>query len=399
MPSACVFLILVWTALTGNLVGVAAAQSPEVAGTVTAVAGPVTVTRSQLKPQLLKFRDDLHWLDVVEAQKDGVARALLGGKTTVTVRELSRLELRRERLPEGVRYAAELVQGRVRASVARLLMEPGEQVEVRTRNAVASVRGTDFIVDTVEPAGQSGAFGLLAARELAQWILPGTARGGETVVVTLSGTVEVANRLARTGAVTRIGANQAVRVSGFSDPVSIQANMGQYLQGLRLPRQPQVRSGDKVPSVGSKVEQAAVDASSRRGIGTPGSSRSGERSGAPGSGVPSGEGAPSDDTGSPGARPSSAPAPSGSSTGGDVATGTGGGSTQSSGGGSSSSASSSSSSSSSGATGGGSSSSSSSARSGGSTPTASASAGGGSVTSKKSHNDLPRPRFPRGGRR
>lgn len=378
MPSACVFLILVWTALTGNLVGVAAAQSPEVAGTVTAVAGPVTVTRSQLKPQLLKFRDDLHWLDVVEAQKAGVARALLGGKTTVTVRELSRLELRRERLPKGVRYAAELVQGRVRASVARLLMEPGEQVEVRTRNAVASVRGTDFIVDTVEPSGQSGAFGLLAARELAQGILPGAARGGETVVVTLSGSVEVANRLARTGAVTRIGANQAVRVRGFSDPVSIQANMGRYLQGLRLPRQPQVRSGDKAPSVGNKVEQAAVDASSRRGIGTPGSSRSGERSGAPGSGVPSGEGAPSDDTGSPGAPPSSAPA----------ATGTGGGSQQSSGVGSSSS---------SGATGGGTSSS--SARSGGSTPTAAASAGGGGVTSKKSHNDLPHPRFPRGGRR
>jgi hypothetical protein len=48
-----------------------------------------------------------------------VTRVLLAGKTTVTVRELSRLELREEVMPEGIRYTAELVAGKVRASVAR----------------------------------------------------------------------------------------------------------------------------------------------------------------------------------------------------------------------------------------------------------------------------------------
>jgi len=106
------------------LVGVASAsvgraENLSSAGTVTAVAGPVTVARLSATPQPLKFRDTLFWRDVVEARKDGIARMLLAGKTTVTVRELSRLELREEVMPEGIRYTAELVAGKVRASVAR----------------------------------------------------------------------------------------------------------------------------------------------------------------------------------------------------------------------------------------------------------------------------------------
>ena len=118
------------------LIGVAPAavglaENQNNAGTVTAVAGPVTVTRLPATPQPLKFRDSLFWRDVVEARKDGIARVLLAGQTTVTVRELSRLELREETTAEGIRYTAELVSGKVRASVARMLMRPGDQVEDR----------------------------------------------------------------------------------------------------------------------------------------------------------------------------------------------------------------------------------------------------------------------------
>lgn len=83
---------------------------------------------------------------MVEARRDGIARILLGGTTTVTVRELSRLELREESAPEGVRYTVELFSGKLGAGVARMLLRPGERIEVRTCNAVASLRGTDFIV-------------------------------------------------------------------------------------------------------------------------------------------------------------------------------------------------------------------------------------------------------------
>src|SRR3972149_1715267 len=98
------------------LVGVASAsvgraENLSSAGTVTAVAGPVTVARLSATPQPLKFRDTLFWRDVVEARKDGIARILLGGKTTVTVRELSRLELREEGRADGGRYTLELGGG------------------------------------------------------------------------------------------------------------------------------------------------------------------------------------------------------------------------------------------------------------------------------------------------
>jgi len=214
--------------LTGILIaGVALAEVATVAGQVTALAGPVTVTRVHVSPQPLKVRDDLYGRDVVEAHKDGSARLLLGGKMTVTVRELSRLELREERRPQGMRYTVELLSGKVRASVARMLMQPGEQVEVRTPNAVSSVRGTDFIVQTISDPRN------------------GTV---ETVVVTLSGVVEVSNRLSGTGAVERIGPSAAVRVNGTQDPVRFQVSRDQvrvFLQGLTAPRPQQRRSGNR----------------------------------------------------------------------------------------------------------------------------------------------------------
>ena len=220
--------------------GVAGAESTSGAGTVTAVVGHVTVARQTAAPQPLKFRDPLFWRDVVEAREDAMARVLLGGKTTVTVREFSRLELREEALAEGVRYTVELISGKVRISVARMLMRPGEQVEVRTRNAVASVRGTDFIVESVERPAQAGAFGLLGFLEVAQGVGDSAARSGETVVITLSGMVEVSNRLGGIGHVARIGPYQATRLSGRRDPVRLQVTAEDFkavLQGLTPPGQ------------------------------------------------------------------------------------------------------------------------------------------------------------------
>ncbi|MBI2152333.1 MAG: FecR domain-containing protein [Candidatus Rokubacteria bacterium] len=235
--------------------GRASAQNPTAAGIVTAVSGSVMVARLAAAPRPLRSGDTLYWRDVVEARKDGVARILLGGKTTVTVRELSRLELREEAQVNGVRYTVELVAGKVRASVARMLMRPGEQVEVRTRNAVASVRGTDFIVETVERPTQPGAFGLLGAREVGGGIRGDGAQSAETVVVTLSGVVEVTNRLAGTGRrVERLGAYQAVRVSGQGEPARVQVredNLKTVLAGLTSPRAQEVRSSDAVALVAS----------------------------------------------------------------------------------------------------------------------------------------------------
>lgn len=248
--------------------GVTGPERPKGAGTVTAVAGPVTVVRLAAAPQPLKFRDDLYWRDVVEAGKDGIARVLLVGKTTVTVRELSRLELREEALAEGVRYTVELASGKVRAAVARMLMQQGEQLEVRTRNAVASVRGTDFIVETVGLPSPRRALGLLGVWQVGEAGAGGGSKLTETVVVTLSGLVEVSNRLSSTGRVERIGTNQAVRVVGTQDPVRFGLgvdDLKRYLRGLTPPRPKQVQSGDRAEAVGNKVEQGALETSVPRG--------------------------------------------------------------------------------------------------------------------------------------
>ncbi|MBI3030527.1 MAG: FecR domain-containing protein [Candidatus Rokubacteria bacterium] len=253
------------------LVGVASAsvgraESLSSAGTVTAVTGPVTVARLSATPQSLKFRDPLFWRDVVEARKDGIARLLLAGKTTVTVRELSRLELHEEVMPEGIRYTAELLSGKVRASVARMLMRPSDQVEIRTKNAVASVRGTDFIVETLVVPSQARALGLLGVRQVAQAITEAGSQSGETVVLTLSGVVDVSNGLSGTGRVESVRAYEAVRVSGRQDPVRVQLtgdDVRVLLRGLTPPRPQEARSGDKSEAVGRKVERAALATSAQ----------------------------------------------------------------------------------------------------------------------------------------
>jgi len=261
---------------------IAAAASDTAAGVVTAVSGTVTVTRASASSQALKFRDALFWQDIVEARKDGIARVLLGGKTTVTVRELSRLELREEQLVEGVRYTVELVRGKVRASVARMLMRPGEQVEVRTRNAVASVRGTDFIVETVERPGQTAAFGLLGVLQVAQGVAERGGRTGETVVVALSGVVEVSNRLSGAGPVERIGAYQAVRVSGMHKPLRFDFTpdmLPQTLSGLTPARREPLRSVNTAASTSASTSPRSDHGtlSDGRGTGLKASDRSGGR--------------------------------------------------------------------------------------------------------------------------
>ena len=192
------------------LIGVGApdvtrAENSNGAGTVIAVAGPVTVTRLAAIRRPLKFGDALYWSDVVEARKDGFARLWLGGSTTVTVKELSRMALRKEARADGLLYTLELLRGKLRVSVARMLMRQGEHVEVRTRNAVASVRGTDFIVETAEYPAQERAFGLLGASGVAQGVGNSGSASEETVVSTLVGLVEVSNRLSGTGGVEQIG--------------------------------------------------------------------------------------------------------------------------------------------------------------------------------------------------
>lgn len=121
--------------------GPAQAFPTQVVGTVTGLAGPVTVMRSAGPVQPLKVGDALYWGDVVEARVDGIARIRLTKGITVTVRPLARLEVREERRTTGVFYTLDLLRFKLRSSVARALLRRGEQSDGGARNAVASVRG------------------------------------------------------------------------------------------------------------------------------------------------------------------------------------------------------------------------------------------------------------------
>jgi hypothetical protein len=125
----------------------AAVTSPawgqERVGVVTTAIGPVTVTRSSRAEAPLKFKDDIFLRDRVTTGANAMTRILMGGKVVVTARERSTLTI--TEVP-GL-STIDLTSGRIAVAVDKTRMTPGEQVDVRTPNAIAGVRGTVLIVE------------------------------------------------------------------------------------------------------------------------------------------------------------------------------------------------------------------------------------------------------------
>ena len=74
----------------------AAAQKP--VGVVTALKGRAQLNRTGTQTAL-HFKKNLILHDIIDTQEGSLVRVLFGGKSTVTVREFSRLEVREELLP------------------------------------------------------------------------------------------------------------------------------------------------------------------------------------------------------------------------------------------------------------------------------------------------------------
>jgi hypothetical protein len=125
--------------------GTVPAWSQEKVGVVTTVVGPVTVARASMPPEALKFKDDVFVNDRVTTGEAAITRILLGGKVIVTARERSTLTI--TEVP-GL-STIDLTDGRIAVAVDRTRMKPGERVDVRTPNAVAGVRGTVLVVESM----------------------------------------------------------------------------------------------------------------------------------------------------------------------------------------------------------------------------------------------------------
>src|SRR6185369_11448950 len=144
-------ILTVSLVITSFWPAVAAAQVAK-AGVVTTLEGNVTAARAATaQPVALKFKDDVFVNDRVVTGDRSLARLLLGGKAVVTVRERSALTI--TEVPG--RSTVDLDSGKVAVAVAKDKMQPGEQVEVKTPNAVAAVRGTVFVAEVIRASASA----------------------------------------------------------------------------------------------------------------------------------------------------------------------------------------------------------------------------------------------------
>ena len=128
----------------------APARASAGAGVATAVMGQVTVSHAASPaPQPLRFKDEVFLRDRISTASQSLARLLLGKKALLTVRELSELQL----TDQASNSIVQLLWGKVAIGVARQRMRPGEIVEIRTENAIAAIRGTVVIAETLTPPG------------------------------------------------------------------------------------------------------------------------------------------------------------------------------------------------------------------------------------------------------
>lgn len=147
--------VLVYSQLAWpTLVAAQSSRGGPSAGIVTTLSGEATLVRADrpAQPVSLKFKDEVFTRDRISTKQNSIARVLLGGKSLVTVRELSDLTITEA---PGKPSILDVFSGKIALAVARLRMRPGETIEVRTPNAVAAVRGTVLVVE-VTPGTPNG---------------------------------------------------------------------------------------------------------------------------------------------------------------------------------------------------------------------------------------------------
>lgn len=177
--SVAIFLFAVCLLSSGE---VSAQQN---VGVVTALQGQAQLTRAGIQSGL-RFKDNLILRDTVDTATRSSVRILFGAKSTLTLRELSHFEVREEVLPTGAsRTNYSLSSGAGLVHVVRQLMNPGDEVQIQTPNAVAAVRGTT-IHGQYSPALAQSIFTLLTGNAIVtpQGLAPLNLTAGTSVTIT-----------------------------------------------------------------------------------------------------------------------------------------------------------------------------------------------------------------------
>lgn len=202
-----IFLLAAW----GLLFSQASAQQN--VGVVTALQGQARLTRAGVQSGL-RFKDNLILRDTVDTATQSSVRILFGAKSTLTLRELSHFEVREEVLPTGAsRTNYSLSSGAGLVHVVRQLMNPGDEVQIQTPNAVAAVRGTT-IHGQYRPELAQATFTLLTGNAIVtpQGLAPLTLTAGTSVTITGDATSGVV-----VGPIRAITQTQAAEILGDAE--------------------------------------------------------------------------------------------------------------------------------------------------------------------------------------
>jgi len=123
----------------------ALAQQPPAAGIVTTLDGSATRAASaNASPTDLKFKDPVFLGNRIETKAESLVKMLLGGKALVTVREQSSLTI----TETAGKATIDLANGKILVATGKGLLR-GDSIEVRTPNAIASVRGSLAYVERI----------------------------------------------------------------------------------------------------------------------------------------------------------------------------------------------------------------------------------------------------------
>ncbi len=127
-------------------------------GLYMAVIGKVTVAHvGQPVAVPVKLREDVYFKDMIETQASSRAKALFQDDSILTVGENSRVEVSEYIYDPANNQRStilRLFQGKARALVGKLFAGRGSRFEMHTPTAVATARGTYFVVWIEEKASQ-----------------------------------------------------------------------------------------------------------------------------------------------------------------------------------------------------------------------------------------------------
>ncbi len=130
--------------------GFGQARAEDSVGMFTTVEGKVTVTHlAQPQMQEVKINDDVFFRDLIETGKESRTKAFLEDESILSVGENSRVEVSEYvyKPEQNMRSAViKLLDGKLRALVAKAFKGPGSRFEIHTPTAVAAARGTYFVV-------------------------------------------------------------------------------------------------------------------------------------------------------------------------------------------------------------------------------------------------------------